>query len=70
MFITVASDQTMYAYYLNHYDNFKRLTQYPKFGWCGMGLHNENPLSLILCAIEDKIVDQDLIEMMSHVVLP
>jgi len=65
MFITVASDQTMHAYYQNFYDDFRRLTRYPKFGWCGLGPHNENPLELIQYAIEDNAVDSNSIDSMS-----
>jgi len=65
MFITVASDQTMYAYYQNFYDDFRRLTRYPKFGWCGLGPHNENPLKLLQYAIADNAVDSNSIDSMS-----
>lgn len=66
MFITIASDQTMYTYYQNCYDDFRRLTRYPKFGWCGLGPHNENPLKLIQYAIEDNAVDPNSIGSMSE----
>ncbi len=65
MCITVAPDQTMYTYYQKHYGDFRRLTRYPKFGWCGLGPHNENPLLLIQYAIEDNAVDSNYIGRMS-----
>ncbi|MBF0606731.1 MAG: hypothetical protein HQL61_04145 [Magnetococcales bacterium] len=62
MFITVASDQTMFTYYKPLYGQFKLLTQYPKFGWCGLGPHNENPLLLIRYPIEKSLVEFKEIE--------
>jgi hypothetical protein len=61
MFITVASDQTMFEYYHDQYKRFDSLTKYPKFGSCGLGPHNENPLYLIIYPIENKIIDSKLI---------
>jgi len=62
MFITVASDQTMYTYYSGLYEEFRTLTRYPKFGWYGLGPHNENPLLLIQYPVEEGVVDWAILE--------
>jgi hypothetical protein len=62
MFITVASDQTMFTYFRSSYRNFRLLTRYPKFGWTGLGPHNENPLLLIKYPVEQSAIDFQEIE--------
>ncbi len=62
MFITVASDQIMFTYYPQDYRRFRDLTRYPKFGWCGLGPHNQNPLLLIQVPLQDHVVSDRYIE--------
>lgn len=57
MFITVASDQTMFAYFHPYYRTFRLLTRYPKFGWCGLGPHNLNPLLLIKYPLDESLIE-------------
>jgi hypothetical protein len=66
MFVTVASDQTMYTYYKDHYNKFKDYTRYPKFGYCGLGPHNQNPLSLIGLPVDNGIIQSSAIENISE----
>jgi len=61
IFITVSSDQTMYTYYQSYYNEFRFLTRYPKFGWCGMGPHIKNPLLIFQYPIEENVIDLEII---------
>jgi len=62
MFITIASDQIIYTYFPDNYSEFRNYTRYPKFGYCGLGPHNENPLMIVVDAVEKKIVPQETVE--------
>lgn len=52
MLITIATDQTMFTYFKGNYKQFETLTRYPKFGWHGLGPHNQNPFLLLLNPLE------------------
>lgn len=62
MFITIASDQTMFTYFNSKYEEFKELTRYPKFGWKGMVSHIQNPLNIIKHPIEQLVISTDIFE--------
>ncbi len=47
LFTMVCADQTMFTYYRNSYDSFRRKIVYPKFGWTGFGFHFEGPKYLL-----------------------
>lgn len=66
MFVTVASDQTMYTYYRDRYEEFRKKTRYPKYGYCCLGPHNNNPLSLIAYPIQVQAISRDKIEGISE----
>jgi hypothetical protein len=59
LFMIVVTDQYLYRYQTNIYQTWREETKYPKFGWCGLGPHHENPFK-ILCAPErDSVIDID-----------
>jgi hypothetical protein len=47
LFTIITFDQCVYTYYEKQYNEFRKKTMYPKFGWCGMGPHNEPPKKLL-----------------------
>lgn len=53
----VLADQCMQAYFKSDYPQWRQATAYPKFGWCGFGLNNENPYKLLAKAEMSGLVD-------------
>jgi len=53
----VLTDQCMQAYFKSDYPHWRQATGYPKFGWCGFGLNNENPYKLLAKAEASGLVD-------------
>jgi hypothetical protein len=70
LFITISVDQAFYTYLSHeHYSKAESLLQYPKFGWCGMGPHNEPPKYLIIRALEDgHINSSDIIPLIDEAI--
>jgi len=53
LFITISVDQAFYSFLTEEqYTRVERLLRYPKFGWCGMGHHNEPPKYIIIRPLE------------------
>lgn len=40
-------DRTIFTYFRDIYPEFKKRTEYPKFGWCGLGHHFEDSKMLV-----------------------
>lgn len=58
LFITVSVDQAFYTYLPEeiYRKEIEPLLKYPKFGWTGMGPHNEPPKYLIIRPVEFGVV--------------
>jgi len=53
LFITISVDQAFYSFLTEEqYNRAESLLRYPKFGWCGMGPHNEPPKNIIIRPLE------------------
>lgn len=57
----VLTDQCMQAYFKSDYPQWRQATGYPKFGWCGFGLNNENPYKLLAVAERSGLVDVQML---------
>lgn len=62
----VLTDQCIQTYFKTAYPAWREATAYPKFGWSGFGLHNENPYKLIAVAESCGLVDRAAL----HALLP
>jgi len=60
----VLTDQCMQAYFKSAYPQWRQATGYPKFGWCGFGLNNENPYKLLAKAETSGLVDPDMLQVL------
>jgi len=47
LFMVVVTDQALYTYFKEAYESWRKVTNFPKFGWSGFGPHNENPFKLL-----------------------
>jgi hypothetical protein len=71
LFTMVCADQTMFTYYRENYDNFRRLIIYPKFGWTGFGFHFECPQYLLTVPVNfgvdfSEITNEELDEFIAN----
>jgi hypothetical protein len=57
LFMVVVTDQVLYTYFSDIYDTWRKLTNFPKFGWSGFGPHNENPFKLLWAPERDDIIN-------------
>ena len=57
LFMVVLTDQVLYTHFHESYNAWRRETNYPKFGWSGLGPHNENPLKILWAPEREQIVD-------------
>jgi len=62
----VLTDQCIQTYFKTAYPAWREATAYPKFGWSGFGLHNENPYKLIAVAESSGLVDRTAL----HALMP
>lgn len=58
LFMIIFSDQAVYTYIPNLYHLWQAMTEFPKFGHCGMGPHNENPMQILAKADTDAVLSQ------------
>jgi hypothetical protein len=65
LFMVVLTDQALYTHFYEYYVDWRRITNFPKFGWAGFGPHNENPLKIVWAPERDGVIDAD--EMMALV---
>lgn len=56
LFMIVISDQNLYRYFKDDYPEWRRRTQFPKFGWSGFGYHIENPMKILTIPEQEKLV--------------
>ena len=61
LFMIVLTDQCLYARWNEAYAAWQRQTSYPKFGWSGFGLHNENPLKILWAPEREHMVSVDAV---------
>ena len=47
LFMIVSIDENYFSHFKPKYIPFRRISNYPKFGWIGLGLHFEKPCLLI-----------------------
>ncbi len=59
LFTIVLIDQTMFTHFRGSYDKWRTQTNYPKFGWSGLGPHNENPFKILWAPERDGLIDVD-----------
>jgi len=59
LFMAVLTDQALYTYFRDSYDEWRERTNFPKFGWSGFGPHNENPFKILWAPERVSIVDND-----------
>ena len=59
LFIAIVSDQNVFSHFRGSYFAWHQSTLMPKFGWSGLGLHNENPLKLLRVPADLGLVDED-----------
>lgn len=65
VFMIVLTDQALYTNSPDNYERWRRHTAFPKFGWTGFGIHNENPFKLLWAPERERLVDaEDLIAAM------
>jgi hypothetical protein len=57
LFMMVLTDQAIYTYSRDSYEDWKRHTAFPKFGWVGFGPHHENPLKILWVPEKEQLVD-------------
>ena len=57
LFMIIVTDQTLYTYSSTTYDAWRAATRYPKFGYFGFGLLNENPLKLLWAPENAELID-------------
>lgn len=50
LFMAVITDQCLHAHFPAAFPAWQAATRFPKFGWSGFGIHNENPLKIISAA--------------------
>lgn len=58
----VLTDQCIQTYFKSAYPAWREATAYPKFGWSGFGLHNENPYKLVSVAESSGLVDRTALQ--------
>ena len=63
IFMIVLTDQCLFSCHRNVYEQWRERTHFPKFGWVGFGIHNENPFKLLWIPEREKIVDIDDMEL-------
>jgi len=69
LFMVVLADQCLYTYQRDAYSVWRRMTNYPKFGWSGFGSHNENPLKILWAPEREEAMSaRSTIDMMSSFV--
>ena len=56
LLMIVLTDQCLYARWHDAYATWRKQTSYPKFGWSGFGLHNENPLKILWAPERENMV--------------
>lgn len=59
LFMIVLTDQALYTYFPGEYGEWRRATNYPKFGWSGFGAHNANPLLILDAPAKTQLLDPD-----------
>jgi len=59
LFTIVLTDQALYTNSRDDYERWRRQTAFPKFGWTGFGIHNENPFKLLWASEREGLVDAD-----------
>ena len=57
LLMVVLTDQCLHQYFKSDYKTWRKITNYPKFGWSGFGAHNENPLKILLAAEGSRSVN-------------
>ena len=60
LFMIVITDQCLYTHFRQTYQTWRQKTNSPKFGWSGLGPHNENPFKIIWAPERDNVVDPNL----------
>ena len=60
VFMTVITDQAIFTYYPQYYAKWRHVTQFPKFGWSGFGMHNENPYKLLWMPEKKRLIDPEV----------
>ena len=58
LFMIILTDQAVYTYIPDLYHLWEAMTEFPKFGYCGTGPHNENPLWILAKADTDAELSQ------------
>jgi hypothetical protein len=61
LFVEVLIDQNTYEHFRQNYPSSIEHTRLPKFGYSGLGLHNENPLVLIKAASDSELLGKDVL---------
>lgn len=59
LLLVVLTDQCLYSHFYEHYSIWRSKTSYPKFGWSGFGVHNENPLHILWAPERANLVRVD-----------
>lgn len=57
VFMIVLTDQCLYARHKDVYTAWRAKTNFPKFGWTGFGIHNDNPFKLLWAPERDSVID-------------
>jgi hypothetical protein len=59
LFTIVLTDQALYTNSCDDHARWRRQTAFPKFGWTGFGIHNENPFKLLWAPEREGLVDAE-----------
>ncbi|EIM98543.1 hypothetical protein WQE_23483 [Paraburkholderia hospita] len=69
LFMITLTDQCLYTYRQDLYPEWRRQTAFPKFGWTGFGVHNENPFYLLWAPEREDLINRnDAVEQMPQFV--
>lgn len=57
LFLIVLCDQCVHYHFRESYQEWRELTQFPKFGWSGFGPHNQHPLIVLQATERDNVIE-------------
>lgn len=62
LFMAVVTDQALHAHFPDAFPTWQAATRFPKFGWSGFGIHNENPLKIVSAAEASGLLDMEVMQ--------
>jgi hypothetical protein len=62
LFTITMIDVIMFSHFQDQYQDYRKQTKYPKFGWVGFGPHYENPKMILLKSEQKNIIQARVIK--------